>query len=538
MSNGNVTPASNMVLAGWRGGPGPPPRRRPAVHVRLEGEDFVFEDCFSPRGIVGSTPTGTVVVVEKTDDGAFYLVKKLKVPFTDVPSAHRARRELKLQRRLRHPSIMEVESVMVADERGRRDLPPDIYLYMPLKHMHTTFDHLLLSQEAQNHVRESHHRFFMFHLLSGLAFMHSRRIVHGFIRPGTIWVSSNNDISISEFSSARIFPPPTADSPAADRDGSPPPPCLLAPSWTLSRSPDEQQGKEGRGQEKGKVGEERKEGVVPAYAWKDADSRWGTGRRRGESNGAICFKRAEKGGGDIGGSEGEKMDPPVSWVEGGTDSRLPLTEAKTRGDRSVSASRILTEAEELRGPSARESAGVLRYKAPECLWGCEESCVGFGADVWAAGCLLAEMLGCGVPLFSASFPLALLVGMTELFGLPSGDGARLEALGAGRETRAVLESVERAALREFEGERPPVTETLRRKYPDASTACLDLLSRLLPVDPDARLSAREALLHPWFTSAYNFPLVLESEIPQDKGGDGEGLQRREGGGFGGREEGA
>lgn len=44
----------------------------------------------------------------------------------------------------------------------------------------------------------------------------------------------------------------------------------------------------------------------------------------------------------------------------------------------------------------------------------------------------------------------------------------------------------------------PHVHQLRQKFPYVTTACIDLLAQLLSYDPEQRISAAEALKHPYF----------------------------------------
>ncbi len=59
---------------------------------------------------------------------------------------------------------------------------------------------------------------------------------------------------------------------------------------------------------------------------------------------------------------------------------------------------------------------TLRWRAPELLMGCRTH--GVGVDLWAVGCVFAELL-CGAPLFDEASELGMLVRIVKVLGSPS-----------------------------------------------------------------------------------------------------------------------
>lgn len=119
------------------------------------------------------------------------------------------------------------------------------------------------------------------------------------------------------------------------------------------------------------------------------------------------------------------------------------------------------------------------YRAPELLLGaaaCE------GADRWAAGALLPELLT-GAPLLPGSTDLEQLARITALLGPPDEcESATLPKLPG----FSLSSTTQRASLREA--------------LPDADADALALCLRLLRWVPSDRLRPVEALAHRWFFS--------------------------------------
>jgi len=129
------------------------------------------------------------------------------------------------------------------------------------------------------------------------------------------------------------------------------------------------------------------------------------------------------------------------------------------------------------------------YRAPEILLGSERYT--YGVDMWSIGFILGELIG-GKPMFPGKSTLNQLECILEFTGAPT---AREKASMAETSPYAnqMLESLPSIARK----------ADPRTMYPGASAEALDMMTQCLAFDPDKRLTAQQALEHPYVTKFHD-----------------------------------
>ncbi|KAJ7022033.1 kinase-like domain-containing protein [Mycena alexandri] len=129
---------------------------------------------------------------------------------------------------------------------------------------------------------------------------------------------------------------------------------------------------------------------------------------------------------------------------------------------------------------------TLWYRAPDVLLGSRTYSTSI--DVWSCGCIFAEMIS-GVPLFRGKDTQDQLLHILRILGTPSEQLLHKMMKDSPEITFKPLPRYPRADM--------------SLQLPKASPAALDLLERLLKFDPAERISAVDALSHPYFTETAN-----------------------------------
>ena len=108
--------------------------------------------------------------------------------------------------------------------------------------------------------------------------------------------------------------------------------------------------------------------------------------------------------------------------------------------------------------------------------------------MWSVGCIFAELI-LKEPLFQAKSELELISMIFKLLGPPSVNS---------------WPEYQRLPLAKTLALPAPHAPGFRQKFPYLSNAGLDLMMNMLTYDPEMRISAEEALQHPYFRFASLF----------------------------------
>lgn len=136
------------------------------------------------------------------------------------------------------------------------------------------------------------------------------------------------------------------------------------------------------------------------------------------------------------------------------------------------------------------------YRAPEIMCACEA--YDYKIDVWAAGCILAELL-LRSPIFPGDDYKKQLTLMFNILGTPT--EADLACVTNEYALQYILSLPARPAI--------PLATVIGK--PDVNPQAFDLLGKMLTFDPAKRITIDEALAHPWLANLHDES--LETNCP-------------------------
>ncbi|RMZ76770.1 hypothetical protein DV737_g4642, partial [Chaetothyriales sp. CBS 132003] len=156
-------------------------------------------------------------------------------------------------------------------------------------------------------------------------------------------------------------------------------------------------------------------------------------------------------------------------------------------------------------------AGTRGFRAPEVLFKCtSQSCK---IDIWSAGVILLTILAKRFPFFNSADDVDAMIETASIFGR-----RRMQAAAAlhGQVFETNIETIGEmgftfkrlilwAACREKEGQELRVGEE----------QAVDLLGKMMELDPGKRLTAKEALGHPFFTDPREDEVERAERLEQD-----------------------
>lgn len=308
-------------------------------------------------------------------------------------------------------------------------------VYLVLKASDADLSQIIRSNQT---LTEAHVKYFMVQLLRAIHYMHSVHILHRDLKPGNLLVNADCTLRVCDFGMARAFT------------------CRSCEHSLFSKR---------RSQD-----------------WRGSDA----------SDHAEALANSENLL-DSPPDQGAPSSPGTLDIDG---SRPPSPMgASSRQNSSRFQSHVDENAED--APDHIDTSGPIQfpggplteyvstrwYRAPEVML-CFHNGYGPPMDMWSAGCIFAELLG-GKPLFPGKDYIDQLALIRSVLGSPS---------------EQVIDKIGSHKAKEHMLSQPPCAKiSWSTILPNAPEPALDLLSRMLHWDPNKRISAGEALAHPWLS---------------------------------------
>ncbi|KAG6891108.1 negative regulator of the PHO system [Termitomyces sp. Mi166 len=153
---------------------------------------------------------------------------------------------------------------------------------------------------------------------------------------------------------------------------------------------------------------------------------------------------------------------------------------------------------------------TLWYRAPDVLLGSRT--YNTSIDLWSCGCIFAEMIS-GTPLFRGRDNQDQLLHIMRIIGTPTdAQFAKMAKDSVPRNPNQTVPAISQdepptSAPKGFQGRYATQPSDHRDNELTSATVAIDLLDKLLKFDPTERITAAEALAHPYFqntaTSSFN-----------------------------------
>lgn len=126
------------------------------------------------------------------------------------------------------------------------------------------------------------------------------------------------------------------------------------------------------------------------------------------------------------------------------------------------------------------SSAACRYRAPECLL--TDGYYSYKMDMWGVGCVFFEIMAL-FPLFPGSNEIDQIQKIHNVLGSPAPE--------------LLAKFTKRSSQIDFNFPHKDGTG-IAKLIPHCSSDCVNLIEKLLAYDPEERISARQALKHPYF----------------------------------------
>merc|ERR1719296_148994 len=157
---------------------------------------------------------------------------------------------------------------------------------------------------------------------------------------------------------------------------------------------------------------------------------------------------------------------------------------------------VVQVADNATNPVLTDYVATRWYRAPEILLG--STSYTKGVDLWSVGCILGELLS-GKPIFPGTSTMNQLDRIMEVTGRPSPE-----------DIEAIKSPFAATMLESLSATQP---RPLNEMFPTASYEALDLMRICMQFNPDRRLSAKEALRHPYVVQFHNPEDEYDCERP-------------------------
>ena len=409
------------------------------------------EVLYKIEGYIGGGAYGVVWKGVERATGMSVAVKKVFDAFSNPTDSQRTYREAVFLMSLKHPNVVTLLDIVRSHDGA------DLYLVFELSaaDLHGVVKSKVLGDLQRQYIA--------YQTVRCIAYLHTQGVLHRDLKPANILVNGDCIIKLADFGFVRTLESLKThkrEKPLAELVD----PTSGGSDEDLATEPAQQQPSLSCGQGDVSPRSGRARPATPEPATPAASTvRNGTTRTGTQPN-----------------SPTQTGTPPGSPAVQDADVVLPLT----------------------------DYVATRWYRSPELLLGTSD--YGFGIDMWAVGCILAELY-VGEPLFQGASTEHQLHLILQAIGTPTEED--ITAMKCRSSGRKMLKNMPPLDERHPDDFYAAATGKLYNRLKDANVPrdCAELIRLMLVFDPDARITAQEALQHP-FIAVFATPEELQEVV--------------------------
>ncbi|CAN6874402.1 unnamed protein product [Brassica oleracea] len=176
----------------------------PYPQATLKQESFPMNSQWKKGKLIGRGTFGSVYVASNSETGALCAMKEVELFPDDPKSAEcikQLEQEIKLLSNLQHPNIVQYFGSEIVEDR--------FFIY--LEYVHPGSINKYIRDHGGGTMTESVVRNFTRHILSGLAYLHSKKTVHRDIKGANLLVDASGVVKLADFGMAKHLTGQRAD---------------------------------------------------------------------------------------------------------------------------------------------------------------------------------------------------------------------------------------------------------------------------------------------------------------------------------------
>ncbi|KDP38401.1 hypothetical protein JCGZ_04326 [Jatropha curcas] len=174
-----------------------PPGAAPPQSLMPPPSNTSFKKTLWQKGkLIGRGTYGSVYVGTNRETGALCAMKEVDIIPDDSKSAEcikQLEQEIRLLQHLKHPNIVQYYGCEIVDD----------HFYIYLEYVYPGSISKFIREHCGGHMTESIVRNFTRHILSGLAYLHSKKTVHRDIKGANLLVDSSGIVKLADFGLAK-----------------------------------------------------------------------------------------------------------------------------------------------------------------------------------------------------------------------------------------------------------------------------------------------------------------------------------------------